>query len=120
MSSHGERLGVGIRGAGQVAYEHAKAIRNNPALRLVAVCSRSPESARRLAAQLDPPAQVYERYEDLLSDPAVDIASICMPNYLHAREAIQALEAGKHVVLEKPVATNAEELAALRDAARKA
>ncbi len=120
MHADEERLGVGIRGAGQVAYEHAKAIRNNPKLRLAAVCSRSIDSARRLAAEFEPRARIHERYEELLADPGVDIASICMPNYLHAREAIQALEAGKHVILEKPVATNPEELSALRDAARKA
>ena len=135
-----EILGVGIRGAGQVAVEHARAIEKNPHLRLAAVCSRSMESALRLAAQFAPqaetpgdqasqakaskskaaPPRVYERYPDLLADPQVDIVSICMPNYLHAREAIQAFAAGKHLLLEKPPAVSYEELHDLREAAGKA
>jgi len=114
-----DKMGVGIRGAGQVAYEHAKAISKNPHLFLAAVCSRSEESARKLSGEYGE-ARVYAQYEDLLADQNVDIVSICMPNYLHAREAIQALEAPKHLILEKPAAVNREELAALRRAARKA
>lgn len=115
-----KRLGVGIRGAGQVACEHAKAIGNNPNLYFAAVCSRTEESAQSLVAQYNPAAKVYKHYEDLLADAAVDIVSICMPNYLHAREAILAYEANKHLILEKPTAINLEELQALRAAARKA
>jgi len=114
-----KQLGVGIRGAGQVAYEHAKAIDNNPRLYLAAVCSRTVESAQRLAGRYNPAPKVYRHYEDMLADAAVDIVSICMPNYLHAREAIQAYEAQKHLVLEKPAAINYEELQALRNAANK-
>ncbi len=114
------KLGVGIRGAGQVAREHAKAIRNNPHLFLAAVCSRSEESAARLAGEFAPHAKIYREYEALLGDREVGIVSICMPNYLHAREAIQALEARKHLILEKPTAINREELSRLRAAARRA
>jgi predicted dehydrogenase len=114
-----EKMGVGIRGAGQVAYEHAKAIAKNPHLFLAAVCSRSEESARKLAREYGE-VRVHGHYEDLLGDPNVDIVSVCIPNYLHAREAIQALEARKHLILEKPTAVTREELSALRRAARKA
>jgi len=120
MSCHEKCLGVGIRGAGQVAYEHAKAITNNPHLCLAAVCSRSEQSARKLTAQYHPAAKIYRHYEDMLADPKVDIVSICMPNYLHAREAIQAFAAGKHLILEKPTAINYPELQNLRAAAKKA
>jgi len=115
-----KQLGVGIRGAGQVADEHAKAIENNPHLHLAAVCSRTEESAQRLAAQYCPAAKVYRHYQDMLADAGVDIVSICMPNYLHAREAIQAYAANKHLILEKPTAINYEELQALRSAAHQA
>ena len=120
MNIKKDKLGVGIRGAGQVAVEHAKAIQNNPHLRLAAVCSRTEERAAKLARDFGPAAKVYKQYEDLLDDESVDIVSICMPNYLHAREAIQALVAKKHLILEKPAAINREELAALRQAAGKA
>jgi len=79
MSHDKKRLGVGIRGAGQVAYEHAKAVGNNPHLYFAAVCSRSAESAQRLAAHHNLEAKVYRHYEDMIADAAVDIVSICMP-----------------------------------------
>ena len=120
MSMNDKRLGVGIRGAGQVACEHAKAIGNNPNLYAAAVCSRSEESAQRLAAHYSPEAKVYRHYEDMIADTAVDIVSTCMPNYLHAREAILVYEANKHLILEKPTAMDNEELQALRAAAIKA
>lgn len=103
-------LGVGIHGAGQVAAEYAAAINANPRLRLVAVTSRRRESAEKLAARFAPDAKVYDRYEELLDDQAVDIVSLSVPNYLHARDAISALRAEKHVVLEKPPAISFEEL----------
>ncbi len=119
-------FGVGIRGAGQVARQHAEAIAANPHLRLAAVCSRSRESAERLArefarsAKEGPPVSVFAHYPDLLADAAVDIVSECMPNHLHAREALAAFDAGKHLILEKPVAIDREELALLQDACRRA
>ncbi|MBD3306054.1 hypothetical protein GF339_06710 [candidate division KSB3 bacterium] len=115
-----QRFGVGIRGAGQVAYEHAQAIDHNPHLYLAAVCSRSEESARKLAAHYAPDARIYQYYEEMLADSEVAIISICMPNYLHAREAIQAFDAHKHLILEKPAAITFGELQELRTAARKA
>lgn len=119
MHSDTKLLGVGIRGAGQVAYEHARAVQKNPHLYLAAVCSRSRERAQKLRDQFDSHAKVYDDFESMLSDQAVDIVSICMPNYLHAREAVQALDAEKHLILEKPVAINDEELTELRRAAER-
>jgi len=118
------RYGVGIRGAGQVAVQHAAAILANPKLRLAAVCSRSRSSAEALAAEWSaagkggPDVAVYDRYEDLLDDAKVDIVSECMPNFLHAREGVMAFDAGKHLILEKPAGINREELTALGEASR--
>ncbi|HOI98942.1 MAG TPA: Gfo/Idh/MocA family oxidoreductase [Rectinema sp.] len=114
--------GVGMRGAGQVARQHAAAILSNPKLRLVAVSSRSHESAQQFAhecaaASKGMPITIYDRYEDLLDDVNVDIVSECMPNYLHAHEGAQALQAGKHLILEKPAGMSKEELSVLREAA---
>lgn len=120
MSMSEKRFGVGIRGAGQVAYEHAKAVEKNPHLHLTGVCSRSEDSARKLAAHYNPEAKIYKHYEEMLADSEVEIVSICMPNHLHAREAIQAFEAQKHLILEKPTAITYEELQALHTAAQKA
>jgi len=118
--------GIGIRGAGQVARQHAEAIAANPHLRLAAVCSRTEEGAERLAreyagaAKDGKPVKVYAFYEDMLADGEVDVVSECMPNYLHAKEAIAAFDAGKHLILEKPAGINRDELAMLRTASRKA
>ena len=119
------RYEVGIRGAGQVASQHAAAIMANPKLRLAAVCSRSRSSAEKLAAEWaaaakgGTPIAIHDRYEDLLDDARVDIISECMPNFLHAREGALAFEAGKHLILEKPAGIAREELQLLRDAARR-
>lgn len=122
---HDGRYGVGIRGAGQVARQHAAAILANPRLRVAAICSRSRKSAEALAAEFEnarkgeKPIAIYDRYEELLNDTGVDIVSECMPNYLHAKEAILAFEAGKHLILEKPAAIEAGELESLRQTARR-
>jgi len=120
METNENKLGVGIRGAGQVANEHAKAITQNPGLYLAGVCSRTPENAKKLMEAFAPGAKLYARYEDMLADPAIKIVSVCMPNHLHAGEAILALKAGKHLILEKPPAITYEELYRLKDAATKA
>lgn len=117
------RYGVGIRGAGQVANQHAAAILANPKLRLAAISSRSRSSSEKLAqdwasaAKGGAPIQIHDRYEELLGNDAVDIVSVCMPNYLHAKESILAFDAGKHLILEKPAGIGHEELEALREAA---
>lgn len=113
-------LGVGIHGAGQVAAEYAAAIEANPRLRLAAVTSRRRASAEGLAARFAPTARIHDSYEDLLADPDVDIVSLSVPNYLHARDAIRALRADKHVILEKPPAISWDELSELTEAARQA
>ena len=122
MTSVGDirRIGVGMRGTGQVAVEHVHAFESNPHTYIAAVCGRSRESAEAFAARYAPEARVYERYQDMLNDPRVEIVSECMPNYLHAPDAILALRADKHVLLEKPAGITPEEVNALYDAAQKA
>ena len=65
-------------------------------------------------------ARFTKRYEDLLESDDVDIVSIATPNHLHAAQAVAAARAGKHFVLEKPTGLDTRELAAIRDAVRKA
>ena len=109
---------VAIMGAGAVSREHAKAYLRNPHTRVVGVCSRREESARRLAEELDLQCAVYPDFEALLADDQVDAVSICTPNYQHAPLAIRAAQARKHLVLEKPVGTTLEEVRAVRQAVR--
>ena len=112
-------LGVGIRGTGSVAIQHATGFNSNPFTYVAAVCGRSIDSASRFVAKYAPNAKVYDNYEDMLNDPAVDIVTECMPNYLHCSEALLALKADKHLLLEKPAGITFEETDALYDAAKK-
>ena len=76
--------------------------------RVEAIASRSPDRAEEAAARLSIP-RWYGSYQDLLDDPAVEAVYIPLPNHLHAEWAIKAVEAGKHVLCEKPLATSAAE-----------
>jgi predicted dehydrogenase len=84
---------------------------------VVAIASRDPERARKFAAQHGVP-RVHASYEALIADPEIDAVYNPVPNALHGRWTIAALNAGKHVLSEKPFAANAEEAAAMAAAGR--
>lgn len=111
---------VAIMGAGAASRQHARAFLNHPRTTVVGVCSRREQSARALVAELDLQCAVYPDFEALLADDRVDAVSICTPNYQHAALAIRAAQAGKHLVLEKPVGITPEEVRAVRAAVREA
>jgi predicted dehydrogenase len=101
-------------GAGQIAYSSAEAVQRHPAGRVVAAQDLSAR-VRELCEKYKIPKQ-YTDVTELLADPEIDAVYIAVPNKFHAPLAIQALEAGKHVLLEKPFAINlaeAEEVAAV-------
>ena len=85
---------------------------------LLAVASRTQESADRYARERNIP-RAYGSYEDLLADPDIDVIYNPLPNHLHAAWTIKAVEAGKHVLCEKPLALSVEEVDAVKAAARK-
>lgn len=105
-----ETLGAAINACGWVAYEHARAYLRNPHTRIVGVTSRTRSSAEALVAELGLDCRIYPDYDALLADDEVDIVSVTTPNFLHARDAIAAAQAGKHICLEKPAGINEEEL----------
>ncbi|MBE0535024.1 MAG: Gfo/Idh/MocA family oxidoreductase [Phycisphaerae bacterium] len=111
---------VGVFGIGWVAGEHIKAFLRNPHMRVVGLASRQRASAESKKAELGLDCDIMDDYESLVRRPDVDIIDICSPNVLHAEQAIRAAEAGKHVIIEKPVAMNSVELKAIRDAIVKA
>jgi predicted dehydrogenase len=114
------KLGVAIQGAGWVSSEHIRAYVRNPHAEVVAIGSRTLDGARAKRDQFGLNCEVYDDYDRLLADPRVDVVSICTPPERHPIEAIRGAEVGKHLLIEKPVATNEEDLYAMRDAVRKA
>jgi len=113
-------LRVGLVGVGAAAQvSHIPALKRTEGVELVALCDRDPEKANRVAQKFQIPLATG-RLDDLLADDLIDAVDICTPNFLHAPMATAALEAGKHVMCERPLARSAEEAAAMVKAARKA
>ena len=115
-----KKLGVLIHGAGWVSTQHIQAFGNNPHTEVVAISSRKLESARARAAEAGLSAACYDDYDRALAHEGVDIVSVCTPQHVHAANTIAAAEAGKHIVIEKPVANSLDELRAMRDAVDRA
>jgi predicted dehydrogenase len=108
---------VGVGAAAQV--NHIPALKKVEGLELVALCDRDPEKAQRVAQKFGVPHAVA-RIEELFEIEDLDAIDICTPNYLHAPMAVAALEAGKHVLCERPLARSSEEAATMTKAAKKA
>jgi len=120
MSSSNEKLGIAIFGAGTVSSGHLNAYLKNPACQVVAIGSRTREGAERKAREvgLDPSKLgIHDSIESLLADVEVDALSITTPHSRHAVDVVAAAEAGKHCLVEKPIAISVEELERM-DAAR--
>ena len=104
-------LGVGIIGAGMFGAQHARALAQVPGVQLVAASARTPERLQRFTAEFG--GTGYTDYHDLIADPAVNIICNVLPHNLHAEVSIQALRAGKSVMLEKPMAPTLAECDAI-------
>lgn len=97
----------GIIGCGRIAPRHADSIAEIPNAKLVQVCDVIEARARHFS---DKYSTTYcLNYYELLSNPNIDIVNICTPSGMHAEMAIAALKAGKHVIVEKPMAMNIDE-----------
>ena len=100
----------GILGAAKIARtDLAPAILASAGARLVALATRDPERAAPFRA-LVPDLRVHESYDALIADPEIDALYIPLPNHLHLEWTERALEAGKHVLCEKPLALNVAEV----------
>ena len=98
-------LGVGIVGCGRAAERlHLPALSGVTGLEVRALCDRDSERLARASQRL-PSARTYERSTELIDDPSVDVVAICLPTESHADAATAALGAGKHVLVEKPLAS---------------
>lgn len=115
-----KQLGVLVNGAGWVSGEHVRAFKNNPNSRVVAISDIRREAAERRARDSGvPDARIFTDLGEALRCDGVDIVSVCTPQHVHAENVIQAAEAGKHVVIEKPIANSLREMEAMRDAVRR-
>jgi len=116
-----KKLGALVQGAGWVSGEHIKAYLANPNVELVAVNSRFQQELDQKKAAYGLTCELtVDSYEKLLARDDIHVVSICTINFLHTREAVMALEAGKHVLIEKPISISLKELRQLRDAYAKA
>ncbi len=107
----------GVLGTGAIAKAFAHGLKQSNTGKLFAVGSRSQESADKFGNEHGVERR-YGSYEALLADPQVQAVYVCTPHPLHAQWAIRAIEAGKHVLLEKPFAVNQWEAMAVVDAAK--
>jgi predicted dehydrogenase len=112
------KLNIGIIGAGWPGQMHAEALRARGMANLYA-CSDLDETRRAEFAKTYVPTKNFGDYKELLQDQHVDAVIICLPNFLHFPASLAALEAGKHVLCEKPPALNAAEMRVLREEAAK-
>lgn len=103
-----------IIGFGHIGRRHAEHIRNNKDTQLVAICDIDTDVVDQMP---DKEISFYPNVEDLLSATTADVICICTPNYLHCAHTIAALNAGKHVVVEKPMAMSTAESDAMIAAA---
>jgi len=122
---------IAVAGLGFMGATHVKAIRSLSGVTLAAVCS---SDEKKLAGDLSSVGgnigagerfdfsaiQRYRSLEELFRDPEIDAVDLCLPTYLHPSAAITALEAGKHVLVEKPFALDEASCGHMIDAARSA
>ena len=121
---------IGICGIGFMGMIHHLAASSLTNARVSAICSRDPKKLKGdwtgirgnfgpAGGQVDlTNVAAHADFSALVADPGVDLVDLCVPNDQHARLTIQALEAGKHVLVEKPIALNPADAEAMLAAAR--
>jgi len=115
-----EKLRIGVLGTGIIIRDfHMLTLADNPRARVVAAGNLRADSLRVLAERYHIP-RTYTDFEQMARDPEIDAVVIGLPNYLHAPVTIMMLEAGKHVLCEKPMATSVAEGEQMIAAARRA
>jgi predicted dehydrogenase len=101
-------VGFGVIGLGNWGQMHVTAFKGHPAAEVVAVCDANATRAKEVAAREGVP-KWYQSVEELVADPRIDAVSIATPDFAHTDVALAAIRAGKHVLIEKPLATTLED-----------
>ena len=112
------KMRVGVIGCGAGVF-HLEGYAEEPRAEVVALAGLDTARCQELAGRFDIP-HTYGDYRELLAHPDIDAVSVVVPNHLHLPVTLAAVEAGKHVLVEKPLARNAEEGAQMVEAARAA
>lgn len=113
-----DRLNVGIIGTGMIAHSHCQRYQQMKDAKTIAVADINKNRAEEFAKKYDIP-HVYKDYKKLLEREDIHAVSICLPVFLHAPVTIDALNSGKHVLCEKPMAMNGKEAEAMVKAAKR-
>lgn len=111
------KIKVAVVGTGFIGPAHIEALRRLPNIEVAVLCEATPELAREKAGQLGIP--VACSFEEMLGMKEIAAVHVCTPNFLHYSQAKAALEAGKHVVCEKPLSKSLEEARELVELAEK-
>lgn len=109
-----KKITFGIIGFGKIGPRHKQKIDENENCELIAVCDIDESRLKSLEQQ---EIELYNDYKVMLKNPDIDVVSVCTPNYLHAQMTIDALNAGKHVLCEKPMALFSKDCANMVEAA---
>jgi predicted dehydrogenase len=109
-------LNVGVVGAGWPAQQHIKGYRKLEGVRVRALCDADAARLQRVAGEFEV-ERCYTSFEQMLEREPLDAVSVCTPNFLHCEMSVKALERGKHVLCEKPMAMNAAQARRMREAA---
>lgn len=110
-----EKKKIGVVGLGSISNHHLNAYKNNPACEIYALCDVNEQRAKEKAEKYGA-AKVYTDFKAMCNDADVDAVSICTWNNTHAELSIAALEAGKHVLVEKPLCKTVEEALKIQQA----
>ncbi len=102
-----QTIRVGVIGCGAGIF-HLEGYNADPRVKIVALAGLDTDRCERLAKQFDVP-RIYSEYQELLADDDIDAVSVVVPNFLHLPVAKAAFEAGKHVLVEKPLSRSVEE-----------
>ena len=115
------KVRVGIIGCGGIANgKHMPSLKNVKEAEMVAFCDLIVERAEKAAKEYGVEgAKVYTDYKELLEDKTIDVVHVCTPNRAHSFITVDALEAGKHVMCEKPMAINSVEALKMVEAAKR-
>jgi predicted dehydrogenase len=98
-------IGVAIIGTGWVSGEYMKAFQANPNTEVLAILSRDRDRAHAKAEEFGlRDCRGYDHLEEMLAAPGIQIVAICTPHHLHVEQGVAAAQAGKHLIIEKPVA----------------